>query len=104
MYPGQQIETADRRFKLILQRDGNLVLYSPTQALWATGTDGQATAFLAIQPDGNLVLYNRNGHALWASHTTRFGLTRLVVQQDGNLVIYDRQNIPRWHTGTAGAQ
>lgn len=104
MYPGQQIETADRRFKLVLQRDGNLVLYSPSRALWATGTDGRAVAFLAIQPDGNLVLYDRDGKVLWTNHTTRFGLTRLIAQPDGNLVLYDRQNIARWHTSTAGAQ
>lgn len=104
IYPGQQIETADRRFKLVLQRDGNLVLYSPTRALWSTGTNGQETAFLAIQPDGNLVLYDRSARALWASHTTGYGLTRLIMQPDGNLVIYKNpQNVPLWHTGTAGA-
>lgn len=103
MYPGQSIDTADRRFSLKLQRDGNLVLYSPTRALWSTGTDGLQTAFLAIQPDGNLVLYDRSGRALWASSTDRFGPSRLILQQDGNLVIYDRFNIPRWNTGTAGA-
>jgi len=104
MYPGQSIDTADRRFHLILQRDGNLVFYSPSRALWSTGTNGRQTAFLAIQPDGNLVLYDRSGVALWASSTTRSGPTRLIVQQDGNLVIYNQQNIPQWNTGTAGAQ
>src|SRR5579862_8412607 len=31
MYPGQSLDTPDRRFHLILQGDGNLVLYSPTR-------------------------------------------------------------------------
>ncbi len=104
MYPGQSIDTADRKYHLILQRDGNLVLYSPTRVLWSTGTDNQQTAFLAIQPDGNLVLYDRSARALWASSTTRSGPTHLAVQQDGNLVIYNQQNSPQWNTGTAGAQ
>lgn len=104
MYPGQSIDTADRKYHLILQRDGNLVLYSPTKALWSTGTDNKQAAFLALQPDGNLVLYDRSGQALWASHTDGSGLTRLIVQQDGNLVLYNRQNVPQWNTGTAGAQ
>jgi hypothetical protein len=103
MYPGQSIYTPDRRFRLILQTDGNLVLYSPTKALWASGTDGQPTAFLTLQSDGNLVLYDRSVHPLWASYTVRFGLTRLIVQGDGNLVLYDQFNVARWNTETAGA-
>jgi len=103
LYPGQSIDTADRKFHLILQRDGNLVLYSPTRALWATGTDGKSPALLALQPDGNLVLYDRNAHPVWYSRTEGNGLLRLVVQQDGNLVLYNRLNTPYWNTGTAGA-
>ena len=104
LYPGQSIDTADRRFHLTAQRDGNLVLYSSTQALWATGTNGRQTAFLALQSDGNLVLYDRSANPLWFSRTNGDRLMRLMVQQDGNLVLYDRLNSPFWDTGTAGAQ
>ena len=103
LYPGQSVISADRRFRLALQPDGNLVLYSPTRALWASGTNSQATAFLALQADGNLALYNRDAQPLWASHTEFFGLTRLIAQTDGNLVLYDNQNVARWNTATAGA-
>ena len=103
MYPGQSIYTADRRFRLILQSDGNLVLYSPTQALWSSGTDGRQTAFLALQSDGNLVLYDRSARALWHSHTDGFGLMRLIIQSDGNLVLYDQSNVPRWNTETGAS-
>lgn len=104
LYPGQKIETADRGFKLILQTDGNLVLYSPTRALWATGTDGKQVAFLAMQGDGNLVLYDSSYRPLWSSRTAGYGPLRLVTQGDGNLVLYNRFNIPYWNTETAGAQ
>jgi len=104
LYPGQRIDTADRRFKLILQGDGNLVLYSPTRALWATGTDGKQVAFLAMQGDGNLVLYDKNINPLWNSRTAGYGALRLAVQQDGNLVLYSRLNVPYWNTETSGAQ
>lgn len=103
MYPGQSIATPDGRFRLILQTDGNLVLYSPTQVLWSTGTNGKQIAFLALQPDGNLVLYDHSAQPLWASNTDRSGLTRLIVQPDGNLVLYDQSNIPRWNTGTGAS-
>lgn len=104
LYPGQRIETADRRFKLILQGDGNLVLYSPTKALWATGTDGRQVSFLAMQGDGNLVLYDKNFSPLWSSRTADRGSLRLIMQSDGNLVLYNRFNTPFWNTETAGAQ
>ncbi len=104
LYPGQSISTADRRFHLILQGDGNLVLYSPTHALWATGTDGRSAAFLAMQSDGNLVLYDQSGNPLWYSRTAGYGLLHLVVQQDGNLVLYNNSNTPYWNTATQGAQ
>ncbi len=102
-YPGQSIDTADRRFHLILQRDGNLVLYSPTHALWATGTDGKPVAFLTLQPDGNLVLYDRSGTPLWYSRTHSFASLRLIIQQDGNLVLYNSTNYPYWNTSTSGS-
>ena len=103
LYPGQGVISADRRFRLTLQPDGNLVLYSPTRVLWASGTNGRATAFLALQSDGNLVLYDRDAQPLWASHTEGFGPTRLIAQTDGNLVLYDQINVPRWNSLTAGA-
>jgi len=103
MYPGQTIETADRRFRLILQPDGNLVLYSPTRALWASGTDGKSVSFLAMQSDGNLVLYDRSSRPVWFSGTHSVGAMRLSIQQDGNLVLYNNTNQAFWHTSTSGA-
>lgn len=102
MYPGQSIDTADRRFRLTLQTDGNLVLYSPNRATWATGTDGKSVSFLAMQGDGNLVLYDRNARPLWYSGTAGYGNLKLVIQQDGNLVLYNNFGKPYWHTATAG--
>ena len=55
---------------LDMQSDGNLVLYSSTQAVWNSGTYGNPGSSLAVQPDGNIVIYNSAGKALWA----RFGL------------------------------
>jgi len=104
MYPGQSVDTADRRFHLILQPDGNLVLYSPTKAIWATGTDGKSIAFLAMQPDGNMVLYDRSSKPVWYSSTNGRNNLHLVIQQDGNLVLYNGLNIPVWNTSTSGAQ
>ena len=58
--------------KLVLQGDGNLVLYDANgTALWNTGTHGQGVApyKLALQDDHNLVLYDATPTALWSSGT-----------------------------------
>lgn len=55
---------------LDMQGDGNLVLYSSSQAVWNSGTYGNPGSSFAVQPDGNIVVYNSTGRAIWA----RFGL------------------------------
>jgi|GEM_PF-829130 len=104
LFVGQSLDTADRKYHLRLQSDGNLVLYSPTGAIWQSGTVGKAAAFLAMQGDGNLVLYDATGKALWTSGTSGRGTSSLVIQQDGNLVLYNSNGGPTWSTNTPGAQ
>lgn len=58
---------------------------------------------LVLQGDGNLVLYRAHfGQALWASNTMGKGVNRVVMQPDGNLVAYSAAGVPEWATGTAG--
>jgi YD repeat-containing protein len=51
---------------LVMQGDGNLVLYSNGQGVWHTNTWGHPGARLHVQNDGNLVVYDVNGIALWS--------------------------------------
>ena len=101
LVPGDSIRSADGRYELAYQGDGNLVLYriSDGAALWNTGTFSAGQ--VEMQNDGNLVIYNSVGTPLWASNTSGFAGARLVVQTDGNLVIYDYYGYPRWSSGTA---
>ena len=68
---------------------------------------------LVYQGDGNLVLYNEGLHASWASNTwnkctdTRYYSKELGLQQDGNFVVYCHENgagaghyTPLWSTNT----
>lgn len=60
---------------------------------------------LVMQHDGNLVLYryiNNNLSVLWASHTMNSGAHRLEMQADGNLVLYRPDNTPVWASNTVG--
>ena len=69
LYVGQELDTANRKYRLVLQGDGNLVLYdSNYHPLWYSRTDGRGTSNLVVQPDGNLVIYSAGG-ATWASNT-----------------------------------
>jgi len=105
LYPNQSLDTADRRYKLALQTDGNLVVYSPSRAIWSSVTlGGYAATRLALQTDGNLVLYNNAGQSVWHSGTYGKGPARLTIQPDGNLVLYNGLNEVLWYSNTAGQQ
>lgn len=80
---------------LIMQYDGNLVLYLnqcigiPQCALWNSGTRGDNTAIM--QGDGDFVIYPSNQIGIPSSaewYTNTYGYNVLVVQDDGNMVIY----------------
>lgn len=85
---------------LILQSDGNLVLYQCGTALWSSNTHGIAVTSCNMQTDGNLVIYAGAGNPIWASNTNGKYGAHLEVQDDGNLVIYDYNHNPIWATGT----
>ncbi len=57
--------------QLVMQGDGNLVLYSGARALWSSGTVGRAGATLAVQDDGNVVIYAPGNRAVWSTGTNR---------------------------------
>ena len=91
--------------KVITQGDGNLVVYSNGNAVWASNTDNKGTGpyKLVMQADGNLVLYD-NSRALWASNTDNKGSGpyRAYMQDDCNFVVYDNTSRPLWASNTNG--
>jgi hypothetical protein len=93
------MQSADGRFRVVMQQDCNLVLYKGRHALWASGTNGKGQHCRAImQTDGNLVVYTGN-RPLWASGTQGHGGAFVIAQNDGNLVVYQGQH-PLWASGT----
>jgi len=88
-------------YRLILQVDGNIVLYTAyNQIVWNSVTSGRGSApfQLVMQGDGNLVLYDARGAAIWftGTHGTN---PYLNLQTDGNLVIYSTAGA-LWATNT----
>ncbi len=100
LHAGQSRTSADGRFTLIYQGDGNLVLYYGSQPLWDSGTWGTSPGQAVMQGDGNLVVYDASGYARWASGTSGYNGAYLVVQSDGNLVLYSGV-YPVWASNTA---
>uniref|UniRef100_A0A8C7CAC5 Bulb-type lectin domain-containing protein n=1 Tax=Oncorhynchus kisutch TaxID=8019 RepID=A0A8C7CAC5_ONCKI len=68
-----------------LQTDGNFVLYG-----W-----GHAQR-LILQQDGNLVIYTTQDHPIWASNTGRYNNTQrghLTLTDEGTLELYRDQEM-----------
>ena len=95
---GQSLTSTNRRYRLLYQSDGNLVLYDDTDrvALWASNTGGTSTGQVLLQGDGNLVIYDAGNAAVFATGTAGSTNAKLVVQNDGNLVLYAADGRPLW--------
>lgn len=92
--------------ELVIQTDGNLVLYKNGKSIWASGTAGSgADNQLKMEPSGSLVLYS-NGKVVWSSiSVVGIGLNYyLSVQDDGNMIVYANTTngaLEIWATNTA---
>ncbi len=87
-------------YNLIMQSDGNLVLYG-SQAWWASNTVNTGS-YAVLQSDGNFVVYNWSGAAKWSSGTYDNQNERVDMQGDGNLVVYRQSGSAAWASGTNG--
>lgn len=95
---GQSLTSNNGAYRLVLQDDGNLVLYAGEQSVWATATDGQDVQRAEVQEDGNFVLYTPD-KPVWASQTAGAHNVRLVLQDDRNLVLYSGDDA-KWSSET----
>lgn len=99
------VTTSGKIAKLAYQGDGNLVLYIDSRALWQSGTADRGSS-LVLQRDGNVVIYDINNRPLWWTNTGGDLGRRIVVQSDGNAVIYKTDfrgyTVPVWQSGTSG--
>jgi len=98
----QFLRSSDGRYFVLMQPDGNLVLYGPGyHVLWHSHTGGHPGAYLVVQGDGNVVIYASNGTtALW--NTGLRGAQTLTIQSDGNLVARNGSGAAVWATYTQG--
>jgi hypothetical protein len=89
--------------QLILQPDGNLVIYCvtciPTKALWSKQTNGKGGQTLFFQSNGDLVLHNAGGKVIWHSNIISkcagSEQAYFTLQDDGNLAMLFDQVISK---------
>ncbi len=101
--PGQFLHSADRRYQVVMQDNGDLVLYDTTDGSidWASNTDVPGS-MLFMQARGNMVVTGPFGRVLWSSRTVGYTGAAAVLQNDGNFVIY-QNGVARWSSrGTGG--
>jgi hypothetical protein len=84
---GGSLISPNGAYSLMLQDDGNLVLYARDQAVWSTDTNGQDVVRAEVQTDGNFVLYTPD-KPVWHTDTKGQKDVKLVLQDDRNLVLY----------------
>jgi RHS repeat-associated protein len=58
------------------------------QITWHSNTYGNPGAHLIMQSDGNLVIYSAGGVALWSSGTYGSGANVAELEEDGRLILY----------------
>ena len=95
---GQALTSANGRYRLAYQTDGNLVLYDDVDRTipWASGTGGTSAGQAIMQTDGNFVVYDAQVAGLWATGTAGNANAFLALQNDGNLVVYSASGQPLW--------
>ncbi|WP_374348520.1 hypothetical protein [Chitinimonas sp.] len=116
LFPGQGLASGEaitlrEGYSLVMQSDGNLVLWVRGRAAWQTFTGGDPKnrgATFAFQTDGNAVVYDTTGKALWDSKTNGMpNIERMEIDGSGissndGLVIYQSYMCPTRPDGTRG--
>lgn len=100
MQANEYITSSNIQSVLIMQSDGNLVVYTGPGyvATWSSGTYGNPGAYVQLQSNGDVVVYSATGSLLW--HSGQYGSpSELLMQPDGNLVEYG-SGIAMWYTAT----
>ena len=68
LVPGDSLVSANGKYTFTLNSNGNLTLTGPG-VNWSSNTEGDQIACLVMQSDGNLVMYDSNQHPMWSSGT-----------------------------------
>lgn len=57
----------ERSNRLIMQGDGNLVLYNNNTPIWASNTNNRGGLYILMEDSGKLVMYAANNKIPWST-------------------------------------
>ena len=109
---GQAIVSTNGKNQLLMGTDGSLQLIDPHGTYWSQFPANPNKRYLIMQSDGNLVLYDicaTGSCPVWATGTglggslnpSGSGPFHLFLQNDGNLMLIDGAGTVLWSTGTS---
>jgi hypothetical protein len=99
--PGVSVVSYSGQSRLIMQTDGNLVMYGPGATVrWAYTTSTPGTT-ARMNLTGQLEVAGPTGAVVWTSGNPSSPGAKLHVLDDGNLVIVSRGGQVLWSIGTA---
>lgn len=85
-----QLLSPDGTSRLVMQKDGNLVLYSCHKPVWqaANAWNNRSTNYAEVGPDGNFFVHDTvTARNRWETGTKAEGPVALRLQDDGDLVL-----------------
>jgi hypothetical protein len=100
--------TKSGRFTIIMQTDGNLVIYdrgafrNEYRPIWASNTWLSAARVAKMRLDGTLALLDTAGNVIWTAPYAGRPATFVALQEDGNLVAYEPSKYEVWAGGVGG--
>jgi surface antigen len=99
--PGQYLRSDDRAYQVVMQHNGNLVIYDRHHtAVWESATSAPGS-HLVMGPGGSLTIYGPLGKELWSTNTPGHPGAYASLETDGNLVVY-RKGKAIWSSGGIG--
>lgn len=101
LVPTQFLISPNAAATLLLQQDGNLVVYCGATPKWATATTAGRSMYFQAQSDGNLVIYDVDFLPIWASNTAGNPGAVLTLLNSGNLILKDSTGVTTlWQSAT----
>lgn len=105
MYSNRAMVSRNKRFKLILEESGNLIVKDGFRTMWESTSGYIEHAVrpfrLMLGPNCQMFIVSANGYLVWASKSNvkySENPCMLVLEDEGRLVVYDNLNQTIWHS------
>lgn len=99
----QSLYSNNGKYRLTMQADGNLSLFSNGRGVWSTNTAGTSFGKLLMQTDGNVAIFSYDRNIVrWNIGKAFASPLGFVLQDDGNMGVYNTAGQALWASNTNG--